>query len=81
VDVATVAGFATGRLGVDPVGGLPVVDWLVLTGQSVLEVIAGPMFTDGTAELAPVRAAVLRLHEITADRPPMRPPPCPNHHK
>jgi hypothetical protein len=58
VDVATVAGFATSRLGVDPAGGLPVLDWLVLTGQSVLEVIAGPVFTDRTAQLAPVRAAL-----------------------
>jgi hypothetical protein len=58
VDVSTVAGFATGRLGVDPTGGLPVLDWLVLTGQSVLEVIAGPVFTDRTTELAPVRAAL-----------------------
>jgi Domain of unknown function (DUF4037) len=58
VDVATVGGFATGRLGVDPAGGLPVLDWLVLTGQSVLEVIAGPVFTDRTAQLAPVRAAL-----------------------
>jgi len=58
VDVATVAGFATSRLGVDPTGGLPVPDWLVLTGQSVLEVIAGPVFTDRTAGLAPVRAAL-----------------------
>jgi hypothetical protein len=56
VDVATVAGFAKGRLGVDPTGGLPVLDWLVLTGQSILEVTAGPIFTDRTAELAPVRA-------------------------
>jgi len=58
VDVATVAGFATGRLGIDPAGGLSALDWLVLTGQSVLEVIAGPVFTDRTAELAPVRAAL-----------------------
>jgi hypothetical protein len=58
VDVATVAGFATGRLGVDPVGGLSVLDWLVLTGQSVLEVVAGPVFTDRTSGLAPVRAAL-----------------------
>jgi hypothetical protein len=58
VDVATVTGFATGRLGVDPAGGLPVPDWLVLTGQSVLEVIAGPVFTDRTGGLAPVRAAL-----------------------
>jgi hypothetical protein len=46
------------RLGVDPTGELSVLDWLVLTGQSVLEVVAGPVFTDGTAELAPVRAAL-----------------------
>jgi hypothetical protein len=58
VEVATVAGFATSRLGVDPAGGLEVLDWLVLTGQSVLEVIAGPVFTDRTTELAPVRAAL-----------------------
>jgi uncharacterized protein DUF4037 len=58
VEVATVAGFAASRLGVDPTGGLSVPDWLVLTGQSVLEVIAGPVFTDRTAALAPVRAAL-----------------------
>ena len=58
VDVATVTGFAASRLGVDPAGGLSVLDWLVLTGQSVLEVIAGPVFADRTAELAPLRAAL-----------------------
>src|SRR5215470_1291072 len=41
VEVATVAGFAAGRLGVDPTGGLSVPEWLILTGQSVLEVIPG----------------------------------------
>jgi len=58
VDVATVAGFATGRLGIDPAAGLPALDWLILTGQSVLEVTAGPVFADRTAELARVRAAL-----------------------
>jgi hypothetical protein len=58
VDVATVGGFATSRLGVDPAGELSALDWLVLTGQSVLEVIAGPVFTDRTAGLAPVRTAL-----------------------
>jgi Domain of unknown function (DUF4037) len=58
IDVATVAGFAAGRLGIDPAAGLSVLDWLVLTGQSVLEVTAGPVFADGTAELARVRAAL-----------------------
>lgn len=56
VHVATVADFAASRLGVDPAGGLSVPDWLSLTGQSVLEVTAGPVFTDRTCTLAPVRA-------------------------
>jgi len=55
VEVATVMGFAESRLGVDPSGGLGVRDWLVLPGQSVLEVIAGPVFTDRTATLGPLR--------------------------
>jgi hypothetical protein len=55
VQVATVAGFAGSRLGVDPTGGLSALDWLSLTGQSVLEVTAGPVFTDTTRTLAPVR--------------------------
>jgi hypothetical protein len=54
--VATVADFAESRLGVDPVAGLSVLDWLSLTGQSVLEVTAGPVFTDQTRSLAAVRA-------------------------
>ena len=56
VDVATVADFAASRLGVAPTVELPVLDWLILTGQSVLEVTAGPVFADRTAELAQVRA-------------------------
>jgi hypothetical protein len=55
VEIATVGGFAASRLGVDPVGGLSVPDWLCLTGQSILEVTAGPVFDDQTTELAQVR--------------------------
>ncbi len=55
VEVATVADFAASRLGVDPTGGLSVLDWLSITGQSVLEVTAGPVFTDRTHTLAAVR--------------------------
>jgi hypothetical protein len=55
VEVATVADFAVSRLGVDPTAGLSVLDWLSVTGQSVLEVTAGPVFTDRTRALAPVR--------------------------
>jgi Domain of unknown function (DUF4037) len=56
VEIATVAGFATSRLGIDATIGLSVADWLILTGQAVLEVTAGPIFVDRTAGLAPVRA-------------------------
>ena len=56
VEVATVAGFAASRLGVDPARGLSVLDWLSVTGQSVLEVTAGPVFTDRTRALARVRS-------------------------
>jgi Domain of unknown function (DUF4037) len=55
VAVATVADFAASRLGVDPSAGLLVLDWLSVTGQSVLEVTAGPVFTDRTRTLAAVR--------------------------
>jgi hypothetical protein len=55
VDLDTVAGFATGRLGVDPTGPMSTVDWLVLSGQSVLEVTAGEVFVDRTATLSRVR--------------------------
>jgi hypothetical protein len=56
VDVATVGDYLTGLLGVDPTPGLSVVDWLCLTGQSVLEVTAGPVFADRTRALGPARA-------------------------
>ncbi len=56
IEVATVADFTASRLGVDPSGGLSALDWLSVTGQSVLEVTAGPVFTDRTRTLAAVRA-------------------------
>jgi len=67
VEVATVAGFAASRLGIDPTAGLSVLDWLVLTGQSVLELTAGPVFTDRTAALAQVRA-MLRWYPPDIER-------------
>jgi hypothetical protein len=57
VQVATVAGFATSRLGVPPPSPL---DWLAVTGQAVLEVAAGPVFLDTTEELARLRASLAR---------------------
>jgi Domain of unknown function (DUF4037) len=55
VEVSTVGEFAASRLGRNPLAGLSSLDWLTLTGQDVLEVVAGPVFTDGTAELGPLR--------------------------
>ena len=53
VGIATTADFARSKLGVDPAALGPDGDpgaWLALTGQGVLEVVAGPVFrdTDGT---------------------------------
>jgi hypothetical protein len=64
VEVATVADFAVSRLGVNPVRGLSALDWLSVTGQSVLEVTAGPVFADRTGSLAVVRE---RLAAYPAD--------------
>ena len=52
------ADFTVNRLGVDPTraGGLSALDWLTVTGQSVLEVTAGPVFADRTRALGPARA-------------------------
>lgn len=58
VEVATVAEFAVSLLGVDPTGPLTAADWLILTGQAVLELTAGPVFADQTKELGPARAAL-----------------------
>ena len=55
VQVATAGDFAASRLGVNPLRGLSTGDWLMLTGQHVLEVVAGPIYADTTAELAAVR--------------------------
>lgn len=57
VGVHTVSDFAFGRLGVRP--PLDTLDWLVPSGQGVLEVTAGPVFADGTRELGPLREALL----------------------
>jgi hypothetical protein len=67
VEVATVRDFARSRLAVDPLAGLSAVEWLMLTGQGVLEVTAGPVFTDQTAELSRVREA-LRWYPPEVDR-------------
>ncbi|ACQ79627.1 conserved hypothetical protein [Beutenbergia cavernae DSM 12333] len=60
VQLDTVHGFANGHLGVDTRGGLEDIDWLCVTGQGVLEVVAGPTFVDTTRELEPLHASLAR---------------------
>ncbi len=55
VQVQTARDLAVSRLGVDPTGPLGVADWLDLTGQAVLEVTAGEVFSDDAGELAAIR--------------------------
>jgi Domain of unknown function (DUF4037) len=55
VEVATVAAFVASRLGVDATRDLAPVEWLGLTGQSVLEVISGAVFADTVGSLRRVR--------------------------
>lgn len=61
VTVDTVGDFTVSRLGVSPdvgrdaLAGMTSLDWLTLTGQGVLEITAGPIYADTTAELALVR--------------------------
>jgi Domain of unknown function (DUF4037) len=55
VEVATVESFVTSRLGLDASATLDAVDWLCLTGQSLLEVTAGPVFTDTAGTLTRLR--------------------------
>lgn len=60
-EVATPGGFALSRLGIDATRPLSVVEWLSLTGQSVLEVTAGPVFTDTLPAAAGITAIRDRL--------------------
>jgi Domain of unknown function (DUF4037) len=55
VEVVTVTAFVTSHLGVDPTTDLAPVEWLGLTGQSVLEVISGEVFADTPGTLTRVR--------------------------
>ena len=57
IEVATADDFAMSRLGLDPLRSNTAVDWLTLTGQSVLEVTAGPVFVDDVGRITDIRAA------------------------
>jgi len=73
VEVATPRGFAASRLGLDPTTDLDAAGWLALTGQSVLEVTAGPVFHDAPGELTAIRERLrwypddLWLHVLAAE--------------
>ena len=55
VEVATAEAFVTSRLGLDASGDFDAIDWLGLTGQSLLEVTAGDVFTDTAGILTGLR--------------------------
>lgn len=67
VHVDTVGDFAASRLGLDPTRGMSALDWLMLPGQSVLEVTAGPLFVDHTTQTGPLREQ-LRWYPRDLDR-------------
>jgi hypothetical protein len=58
VEVSSVPRLLDSRLGFDPRAGASARDWLSLSGQSALEVVAGPLFADTSDELASVRRAL-----------------------
>lgn len=58
VEVSSVRQFLLSRLGFDPRAGVSASDWLSLTGQSVLEVVSGPVFVDADGELGRARQAL-----------------------
>jgi len=55
VEVDTPEDFTATRLGVPVTGPLSALDWLSLTGQSLLEVTAGPVFTDTHGGITAIR--------------------------
>ena len=58
VHVDTVSGFVSDRLGFDPATAFPVRDWLSISGQAALEIVAGPVFTDDPRDLTNARRAI-----------------------
>src|SRR4028118_581936 len=55
VDVTTLEDFTARHLWLAPDGPVGVLDWLALTGQSVLEVTAGAVFCDTDGRLTRLR--------------------------
>jgi len=55
IEVATAEGFAASRLGVPVDRRWDALDWLTVTGQSVLEVTAGQVFVDTLGAISDIR--------------------------
>lgn len=55
VEVATAEAFAASRLGIAVEPSWDALDWLSLTGQSVLEVTGGAVFADGPGAITEIR--------------------------
>lgn len=58
VEVSTIIDFLVPRLGFDPRSPTSTDDWLSLSGQSALEITAGPVFRDLDGELTRARSAL-----------------------
>jgi len=58
VDIASPGGFAARRLAFDPTAPMSAVDWLSVSGQSALEIVAGPVFADETGDLTRIRTTL-----------------------
>lgn len=58
VDVASLPAFLASHLGFDPRAEVSAREWLSLSGQAVLELVAGPVFADPAGELSAVRRAL-----------------------
>jgi hypothetical protein len=73
VEVTAPLDFVRSHTGLDVGAGLTVTDWLSLTGQSVLEITAGPVFEDTSGELTALRERLdwyphdVWLHVLAAD--------------
>jgi hypothetical protein len=59
VEVTSVRAFLLSRVGVETTRALESSDWLAMTGQAVLEVIAGPVFEDRAGEITAWRERLL----------------------
>jgi hypothetical protein len=58
VTATTLSCWLVDRLGVDPLGGMGTLDWLLVPQQQLLGVVAGPVFADAQGTLGQARDAL-----------------------